>query len=262
MVLPGVFFTTSLALPRGRHQLDRDEVLTIQRERLMIAATELMATGGYRAVTVGALATRAQISRTAFYESFADKDDCIFAAYDRFIAVLTRKINDANENISPQDDWTVIVTTAIDTYLRTLQEDLVVARAFQVEMDSLGRPARQRRRTALIGLASLLKEQRDQAWPGAEEVSIDAYVAAVYAVRQLASDQLDEHHHPELIALGNRLTPALTELLRGSMSARLLDLQTAVRIGAPSGCTPPRKREPTGGNGTLVSRSGRRFPRD
>lgn len=39
-------------------------------------------------------------------------------------------------------------------------------------------------------------------------------------------------------------------------------LDNSTLAGAPLGCTPTRKREPTGGNGSPVSRSGRRFSPD
>lgn len=79
-------------LPRGRHELSRDDVLTAQRERLMIATTELMADSGYQGVGVRQIAKRARISPAAFYECFPDKDACVFAAYGRFIEVLLTRI--------------------------------------------------------------------------------------------------------------------------------------------------------------------------
>ncbi len=42
--------------------------------------------------------------------------------------------------------WAQYVSDVIAAYLSVLEQDLVVARAFQVEMDALGRVARQRRR--------------------------------------------------------------------------------------------------------------------
>ena len=45
-VTDGVFFTMPPVLSRGRHDLSRDDVLAIHRERLMIAATELLASEG------------------------------------------------------------------------------------------------------------------------------------------------------------------------------------------------------------------------
>jgi AcrR family transcriptional regulator len=209
-VREGVYFTTPPALPRGRHVLDRGEVVTAQRERLMIAATEIMASDGYRAVGVREIAARARVSRAAFYECFADKDECVVAAYDRFIGVLIDRVVGALQTTT---HWSSTVEVVIGAYLETLQSDLVVARAFQVEMDGLGRRARDQRRTALTGMARMLKEQRDLLWPGAEHVPLNAYVAAVYAIRQMASDELDVSDAPHLPAMGRAMVPRMNRML-------------------------------------------------
>lgn len=209
-VTDGVFFTSPGALPRGRHELPREQVVTAQRERLMIAATELVAANGCRAVGVREIAAHARISRAAFYECFADKDDCFFSAYDRFIGVLLERLVPA---VDVATDWQGTVAAVIDTYLATLGSDLVVARAFQVEMDALGRPARERRRLALTALAELLKTRRDERWPGAEELPLTAYIGAVYVVRQLSSDLLDAAPAPALGALAQEIEPWVTRTL-------------------------------------------------
>jgi hypothetical protein len=51
-VRPGVFFDVPAALPRGRHQLSRGQVRDAQRQRLMIAFTELLADRGYAGVRI------------------------------------------------------------------------------------------------------------------------------------------------------------------------------------------------------------------
>ncbi len=42
-VKEGVYFSLPEALPRGRHNLSREHVIAAQRERMLIAATELLA---------------------------------------------------------------------------------------------------------------------------------------------------------------------------------------------------------------------------
>lgn len=208
-VRDGVFFTAPGELPRGRHDLGRDAVLAAQRERLMIAATELMAADGYRGAGVREIAARARVSRAAFYESFSDKDACLFAAYDRFVEVLLARIGRAYD---ASGSWHDTVRAIIHAYLDTLARDPVVARAFQVEMESLGQVARTRRREALTGVAMLLKAQRDRAFPGSG-VPDSAYVGAVYAVRQLASDVLDAHAQPDFGPLAEEASTWVAEML-------------------------------------------------
>ncbi|GAA4981446.1 helix-turn-helix domain-containing protein [Kineococcus glutinatus] len=190
-----VFFARPPALPRGRHDLDPAQVAAAQRERMMIAATELMAAGGYRGTGVREICARAAVSRAAFYECFADKDECISAAHDRFIAVL----GDTLAAAPGGRDWPACVTGLLRSYLGLLQRDLVTARAFLVETDALGRPARRRRREAALRLALLLHRRRE-GLPGGGRVPLSAHVGAVYAVRQITCDALDDDA-PDLPAL-------------------------------------------------------------
>lgn len=212
-VQDGVFFTRPADLPRGRHSLTRDDVVERQRTRLMIAVTEQMAAQGYRDVGVREIASHARISRAAFYECFEDKDACVFAAYDRFIAVLVDRVVVGLESGTT---WDGTVAAVVGAYLETLGSDLVVARAFQVEMDALGRPARVKRQEALRAMAQLLKARRDELWPGAESLPLSAYLGAVYAVRQLSSDLIDHESVPDLAGLGTEARSWLAQLLGAS----------------------------------------------
>jgi AcrR family transcriptional regulator len=187
-IADGVFFTRPGLLPRGRHDLPPEQVLAAQRQKILIAVTELMAAGGHREFGIREITAQARVSLSAFYQCFADKEECVFAAYDRFIAVVTEQVITAIEG--PQD-WASTVSAVVGAYLTTLDSDPVVARAFQVEMDAWGRPARERRRAALTAMAELLKQRRDEVWPGAEDVPLSAYLGAIYAVRQMASDRVD-----------------------------------------------------------------------
>lgn len=188
-LVDGVFFTQPEPLPRGRHSLPREEVLDRHRTRLLIAATELLAHAGPAAVGVRAVCTRAGASLAAFYACFDTKEECIFAAYDRFIAVFLERL----VAVDADCPWEEYVDRVMHAYFDVLGRDLVVARAFQVEMDSMGAPARRRRREALHGLAVLVREKH-LAWDpsAAEHYPLRAYVAALLGVRQLASDALDD----------------------------------------------------------------------
>ena len=208
-IASGVIFTRPPSLPRGRHELSRAEVSAAQRERMLIAATELLAGAGYRGFGVREICARAAVSRAAFYECFADKDACIHAAYDRFIAVFLERIAGGADGA----DWPGCVRAFVSSYLGTLQRDLVAARAFGVEMDALGRPARERRRAALTHLAGFVRELRERRFPGAPAVPLSAYIGAVYALRQIASDALDSAPVPDLPSLVDELTTWLCRMV-------------------------------------------------
>jgi AcrR family transcriptional regulator len=215
-ITSGVIFTTPPTLPRGRHVLSRDEVTMAQRERMLIAATELLAGSGYRGFGVREICSRAAVSRAAFYECFADKDACVYAAYDRFIAVFLAHLAESG---AAGTDWAGCVRAFVASYLGTLQRDLVAARAFQVEMDALGRAARERRRAALTELAGFVRTLRSDRFPGtADRVPFSAYLGAIHALRQSASDALDASGEPDLTSLVDELSGWLCRMVGADLS--------------------------------------------
>ncbi|MEH3034380.1 MAG: TetR/AcrR family transcriptional regulator [Aeromicrobium erythreum] len=188
-IRPGVFFTPPAALPRGRHGLARDAVRAAQRERLLIAATELLAASGYAALTTREVCRRGEVSLSVFYECFASKEDCVFAAYDRFIEVLVQRLVAITDD---DEAWAEYIWDLVHEYLEVLRADPVVARAFQVEMDALGPEARRRRRDALTALAHLARSTFEERSPGRmDDLPIEAYLVVVYGIRQIASDAID-----------------------------------------------------------------------
>ena len=219
-VREGLFFSTPAVLPRGRHGLPRDQVVAAQRERLMAAMTVLMADLGYEHVRVGDVASEAGVSRAAFYECFPDKESCAFAAYDRFIEVLLGRVAAA---LDPTKDVEDYVVTLLEGYLGTLEDDPVVGRAFQLEMDAVGAIARRRRRQALEPFAEVIRRHhellsgRDTTLKPLPE---QAYRGIVYGVRQIASDALDEHDEPDLRSLIPDMTCWILAAFRGHRAER------------------------------------------
>lgn len=208
-VRDGVFFTLPDALPRGRHKLTREQVSDAQRQRMLAAVTELLAAHGYRGFGVGDVATRAGVSLGTFYRCFDSKDACVFAGYDCFTEVLLARMAAVDV---PDDDRPALTAALIGAYLETLQQDLVVARAYQVEIDALGPPARARRRDALTLFATHIRDR--VARTGDDELPWTAYIGVVYAARQLASDALDTAAEPDLPALASDLQVWLADLFR------------------------------------------------
>ncbi|MDR2281048.1 MAG: TetR/AcrR family transcriptional regulator [Gordonia sp. (in: high G+C Gram-positive bacteria)] len=215
-ITEGAFFTTPRRLPRGPHGLTRDEVQTIQRERLMIAYTELVAAHGYHAVGVRDVVARSSMSRTAFYECFDNLDACADAAYQRFITVLVSTMTERLRATDVSHE----VPTVILSYLEALQFDLVVARTFQLEFDAAGPASRRRRRDALGFIATVLRDEHRRLAkldPSLDpDLPTSVFLAMVYALRQLASDALDDADVTDLRHLEAPLSAWLTRSLRRS----------------------------------------------
>jgi AcrR family transcriptional regulator len=231
-ITPGVFFGAAVALPRGPQALPRADVLAAQRERLMAAISELIAAGGYGRVTIGALASRAKVSRTAFYECYPSKELCAFAAYERFIEVF---LGTMAEQAGKAENIADLISAMLDGYFSTLEKDLVVTRAFLLEFDATGAPARKRRRAALKRIAMYVRQMHEEFL--ASDASLaplfadEVYVGIVYIARQLACDALDEQREPNLRAIGHTIAPwLLSAFLPGAANRSAPQLVEARRV--------------------------------
>lgn len=210
----GVFFATPPPLPRGRHSLSREDVLATQSERIMIAMTELLGAHGIGGFGPAEIARRAGVSLAAFYDCFPGKEACVFAGYDRFIEVLLGALLKVPTDARTRPQ---VVGDVLRAYLDTLASDLVVARAYQVEIDALGTQARAQRRDSLRVFAAHLRTVAAALEPDGlppRTVPDSAYIGMVYAARQLASDALDETAEPDFALIADELTQWLSDTFR------------------------------------------------
>src|SRR2546430_2068344 len=77
-----------LLIPAGRHTLPAEEVSERQRERLLRAMASCASELGYQNTTVADVVRVAKTSRSAFYEHFADKQECFLEVYRRTTATF------------------------------------------------------------------------------------------------------------------------------------------------------------------------------
>src|SRR5580704_5364010 len=82
-------------LPHGPHGMGRDAVARHQRARLYGAMIEAVDQRGYQATTVAHVIALAGVSRRAFYEQFANKEECFLATYDISVARSKKRVLDA-----------------------------------------------------------------------------------------------------------------------------------------------------------------------
>ena len=204
------------ALPRGPHGLDREAVAAQQRTRVMAAFTALLAEEGWAGTTITATARRAGVSPNVFYAHFADKQECLFAAYEVFAsALLTRMAAE----VTPETGWSDFVESTLDAYLGGLDADRLATRAFLIEMDAAGPEARRRRREAYRGFALLLRERHEQirrADPRLGPLSERTYLGLVHGVRELVCDQLEDDPSTPLRGLAPDIVAWLTATVRGA----------------------------------------------
>jgi AcrR family transcriptional regulator len=135
-----------LLIPAGRHTLTPDEVGQRQRERLLRAIVSCTSERGYADTTIADVVRVARTSRSAFYEHFADKEDCFLAAYAQMTAAF---IAASLQAAAAVEGWQDKLDAGIVTYFRFMAEHPAVAISTVVEIHGAGRRALRARNRAL-----------------------------------------------------------------------------------------------------------------
>jgi AcrR family transcriptional regulator len=196
---PGsIFFELPEALPRGQHGLGRDEVTRIQRERVLRAFTELLAEHGFAKLRIAWVCERAGVSHGTFYELFADKEQCVCAAYDRYVEVLRREGTAAG--VPAADSWRSLMKGSLDVYFDVLVADPDVGRAFNAELSAIGPRIGARQREALHGFAKTrMAGERRLRRHDARLLKrpFSVHLGAIQAQRVLAREALEAEPAPD-----------------------------------------------------------------
>ncbi|WP_233620539.1 TetR/AcrR family transcriptional regulator [Amycolatopsis sp. WAC 01416] len=122
-------------LPKGPHNLSRDEVAGTQRARLIDAVLENTGERGYVATTVGHITATARVSRTSFYEQFDGKQDAFLAAYRALTGeFIAQGVAAGAQSATPLD----AVTACCDFLVDYVHRRPTAVRAVLLEIYALG----------------------------------------------------------------------------------------------------------------------------
>ena len=166
------------ALPRGRHGLSRDQVVSSQRTRMLRAMAEAMAELGYVGTPVAEIIKRAGVSRETFYQQFSSKQDCFLAALNETISNLADSMAPGLETPGTTVDK---MRNLIGRYLDAVTGDPVMARMFLVESYAAGPEVAARRAVLQRRFIDALAE-----FVGAEtpdgQFACEAFIAGIIAM--------------------------------------------------------------------------------
>jgi AcrR family transcriptional regulator len=166
-------------LPRGRHDLPREFVARTQRDRLIDAMARTVAAKGYGAPLTDVCAA-AGVSTRAFYEHFADKEECFMATYERGVSLLLSSVNAAYER---PDAWPIRIRRGLEVLLHLLAAEPAFANLAIVEMLAAGPRARERSRRLLDDFLRYFEDAPAQPdHPRTPTVVIEAVVAGVFGL--------------------------------------------------------------------------------
>lgn len=154
-----------------------------QQERILRAATELVAKRGYADVSVELIVKRARVSFKTFYAHFKNKDAVFsklfedsFSAYEETAAAA----------IDPEADWPDQVLAALDAFLTEVVADPALARACLVEAPTAGPEFLDRYEASLRALAALFRQgrslspRRDKLPSSLEETLAGSFLWSIY----------------------------------------------------------------------------------
>ncbi len=228
-------FPQAQELPRGRHNLSPDEVAESQRNRIMAALVELVAERSLSAVTIADVASRASVSRSAFYQHFADRETCLLAAYDSFTTFIIGRMTDAlsgrgDDHQNDRGDGFATISNMIEAYLEALDADPPAARTFVVEMSAARGELAARQRETWDTYAEFLHQRHERlrrSRPDLGEVPTEVFLGFVLAVRGMVSHALTAPEPRPLVELLPTLELWAVATLSGATAARsALDLRS------------------------------------
>ncbi|MBF6376050.1 TetR/AcrR family transcriptional regulator [Nocardia farcinica] len=121
-----------------RHRAVREAVLTSPRGRLIAAIVDCVETKGYPATTLSDIVARARVSRSTFYEHFANKEHCFVEAVHAGIDILAARINGELAQLPRDAEPRAKIASVITTFCETVAAEpgfarLVLVEAFRVE---------------------------------------------------------------------------------------------------------------------------------
>lgn len=168
-------------LPSGRHGLSRRFVIRNQRERLLAATAQAVADQGYGRTKVADIIAVAGVSRRTFYEHFADKEECFFAAYEAIVLLVFRAVEEA---YSTPEDWPHKVRSGIEALVGFVVDEPEFARMFFLEAPAAGAAARVRRDRVMALFAQFLEPGRELPATKVEvpQMAIQLLVGGLYEI--------------------------------------------------------------------------------
>jgi AcrR family transcriptional regulator len=134
-----------------------EQIVEIQRSRLLAAAVAAVDALGYADTTVGDITNRARVSRRTFYELFSNREECLAAVLEDVVALVRGEIAAAGvEDLA----WRERVRGGLWAILSFLDREPVLARVCVVQALRGGAEVLERREEILAELAAVVDEGR------------------------------------------------------------------------------------------------------
>jgi AcrR family transcriptional regulator len=188
----------------------------MQRRRLLLAFTEVLAEDGLEDAGVGRVCKRAGVSRRTFYDLFDDREACFLAVLDTAAERLSHCVLPVYAHEGP---WRERIREALTALLEFFDEEPALARVCLVETLKAGPAVSERRRRVLDALSGAVDEGRSESKAGSGPPPLTAQSTVGGAVSVIHARVLEEHPRP-LAELLNPLMSMIVHPYLGPAAAR------------------------------------------
>ncbi len=180
-----------------RRPVSRDQVMEMQRARIMEAMVRVVGEQGLGGATVAAVVARAGVSRATFYEVFENFDACFMTVLDSGMRRSTALISDAFDKSGP---WQEKILAGMAALLRLLDSEPLLARVCLVEALAAGPSALEYRARELEVLKHMVDAALAQA-PAGPQTSVLTAEAVVASVAGILHNRLVTGQAPPFLDL-------------------------------------------------------------
>jgi AcrR family transcriptional regulator len=166
---------------RAERELHSEQLVEIQRSRLIAGAVRAIDELGYAQTTVGQITRHASVSRRTFYELFADREECLTAVLEEVVGMVAAELGEAGLDGLP---WRERVRRGVEVILRFFDREPALARVCVVQALRGGPVVLERREEILAGLAAVVDEGRLEGprGEGCTSLTAEGLVGAAFAI--------------------------------------------------------------------------------
>ena len=207
------------ALPEripSRGGLPREQVLEIQRSRLLAGALAAVQEEGYAGVMVAHITRRAKVSRRTFYELFENREACLAALVQDILAAIEAELAHADlEGVG----WRERLRGGLWVILCFCEREPALAGMLLVQAARGGPQVQQLREQAFARLASVIDEGRRRGSRQADctPLTAEGLVGAAYGILYT---RLAQHRQDGLAGLLGELMGMIVLPYQGPAAAR------------------------------------------
>ncbi|HEX5610033.1 MAG TPA: hypothetical protein VFX45_08080 [Solirubrobacterales bacterium] len=140
---------------------------------------EAVGAEGYALASVRSVLGRTGLYRQAFYDHFADKQDCYLQAYDHGVEQVEARVRAAAESAT---SWRAGLRAGMGATLDFFESEPDVGRALLVEVHAAGPEALAKRDAAVRQFGAYLDRAREDGASAAPAIASEAVAAGIHSV--------------------------------------------------------------------------------